>query len=121
MFTREEEHQLRESCIPSPGRVAILPDTAVTMTEAGLHLAPTSADQETGVMFNVGPALEDFPHTFVPGQRAFFGKYSGNAFEVVISGKKVKVLVVSAQDILCTMASDTVIEGVETAGKAVSA
>lgn len=120
MFTTEEMNQLRKSCVPSPGRVAILPDTAVTMSEAGLHLAPTGAEEETGVMFNVGSPLDDFPHTFKPGDRAFFGRYSGNSFEVKISGKKVKVLVASAQDILCTMDNSTEIEGVESVAKAVA-
>lgn len=120
-YSQEVIDILADNCVPSPGRIAVLLDTPETMTEAGLHLGP-SANQadETGLIFRVGTPLDDFPHAFEAGQRAFFAKYSGSAIDMMVGEKKISVTVMSAQDVMATITKGTKIKGVVSAAQEVS-
>lgn len=120
MHTADEMTKLKNVIKkPAPGRVVLVKDTAQTVTEKGIFLPEaTKAENDTGVIVNVGPVLSDFQHEFEIGERAFFGKYAGTPLGAVINGEKVEVWVMAADDIQGVLGDETEVEGME---KAVSA
>lgn len=114
MYTADEMIQIRNTAKPGPGKVAIIKDSKETKTEGGIFLPEsTKTEYDTGMIVGVGTVLEDYPHDYQVGERAFVGKYAGARLGTKIGEKEVEIWIMAADDVLATLAEDTKVQGVQ--------